>query len=529
LSIYFRMKKKRILATFTLLAFCSNLYSQNSVQQGLKQITPQLIQGYVDYLASDKLLGRDTPSPELDTAADFIVKQLKSFGIKPVKGSYFQNIPFCAKDLDVKNCILRITVGGVGKKFNLKSDYIPFEATANTSVASEIVFAGYGITAKEYNYDDYKDIDVNGKIVLILKHEPGEKDTKSPFFGDQETKYSFPSYKFENAIKHGAIAVLLVTDPLNHSFLFPQGYGWSSLSNYTSDADLRLDLCISKPSIPLIQVGESVIESLFGSVDSLKSVQRRIDRIRKPQSYILLNSKCELATKLLINEVFPKNIVGIIEGSDKKLRKEIVIVGGHYDHIGYMPRHRNGDDFVFNGADDNASGTAGVLAIAKALTSIKQKPKRSILFVLFAGEEKGLYGSEYYCSNPLFPLEKTVAMFNLDMISRNGMDTLNIEGDKEDPDLARIVRKENVSIGLKIVEPQEDLFRRSDQYNFFLKNISVIGFTSGLHKDYHTLRDKPQAIIPEKSVLISKLAFRTIWVVANEKKHYAIIKQGKFR
>jgi hypothetical protein len=523
------MKKKLALSILPLVISCNILYSQKNVEYGSKQITPQLIKSYVDYLASDKLLGRDTPSSELDTAANFIASQLKQFGVKPVNGSYFQNIPFCSRDLDVKNCLLRICLGEETKEFNLKNDYVPFEPTANSSVTSAIVFAGYGITAKEYNYDDYKDIDVNGKIVLILKHEPGEKDSRSPFLGYQETRYSNPTYKFENAINHGAIAVILVTDPLNHPMLTPQGYPWSSLSSSISKDDAPFDLCFSKLSIPLIQVGEKVIQFLFGSVNSLKNIQQRIDQTLVPQSFLLFNSKCELATKLNINEKFAKNVVGFIEGSNRRLRKEVVVVGGHYDHIGYVTRHGLSQDFIFNGADDNASGTAGVLAIAKAMISIKQKPKRSILFILFAGEEKGLYGSEYYCNNPLYPLNKTVAMFNLDMISRNGIDTLNIEGEKQDPDLAKIVIGENTKIGLKVVEPEEDLFTRSDQYNFYLKNISVIGFTSGLHKDYHTLKDKPQSINPRKATLITQLAFRTIWIVANEKKHYAVLRSNRYR
>ena len=388
---------------------------------------------------------------------------------------------------------------------------------------------GYGITAKEYNYDDYKDIDVNGKIVLIMKHEPGEKDSNSRFLGDQESQFSFPTYKVENAINHGAVAVLFVTDPLNHPHLTPQGYAWSSLSTSVLKEKLEMDLCVSKPSIPVVQVGENVIQYLFGSVDSLKHVQQRIDRTNIPQSFLIPNSKCDLATKLKINEVFAKNVVGFIEGKSKKLKKELVVIGGHYDHIGYMARHWPGEDYIYNGADDNASGTAGVLAIAKAISSMKQKPKRSIMFILFAGEEKGLYGSEFYCNNPLFPLDKTVAMFNLDIISRNGIDTLNIEGEKQDPDLAKIVRKVNESVGLRVVEPQEDLFSRSDQYNFFMKNISVIGFTSGLHKDYHTVSDNPNSIIPAKAALIAQLAFRTVWIVSNEKRHYAIIKSNHYK
>jgi len=518
------MKKTIAIFLSLCLLLVGNIYSQK-INKGLNQITPELLKQYIDYLASDSMKGRNTPSRELDLAADYIAKEFESMGIQKVNGSYFQNISFCTKNLDVINSSLKISLGENSKNFDLKTDFTPFEATANLGVDAEIVFAGYGITATEYNYDDYKDIDVKGKIVLILKHEPAEKDMKSPFMGDQDTKYSFPSYKLENAMSHGAVGVLLVTDPLNHIMLTPQGYPWPSLSKFRPQDKLPFDLCINKPSVPFVQVGESVIKFLFGSVDSLKNIQRRIDQNLKPNSYIIASSKCELATKLIIHETVAKNVVGYIEGRNPKLKSELVIIGGHYDHVGYMDKHKLGEDYIFNGADDNASGTAGVLANAKAFAAMKVKPKRSVLFILFAGEELGLYGSDFYCDNPLFPTNKSVAMINLDMIARNGNDSIEIEGEKMNPDLCNIVRKENEFVGLKIIEPKEDLFARSDQYNFFKKDISVVGITSGLHKDYHTVRDNPESIIPFKASQISRLAFRTAWVVANEKKYYAIVKK----
>lgn len=516
------MRKVHTIASLIFIFLSHNIYSQK-VNQGLKQITPELLKQHIDYLASDSMKGRDTPSPELDLAADYIAKEFEKLGVKRVNGSYFQNITFCTKDLDVTNSQLKISLGDSSKEFNLKTDYTPFEPTANASVDAQIVFAGYGITAPEYNYDDYKDIDVRGKIVLIMKHEPAEKEMNSPFLGDKETAHSYLKTKFENARKHGAVGLLLVTDPLNHVSLSPQGYMWPSLTNFIREEDIPLELCLEVPAIPLAQVGENVIKYLFGSIDSLKHIQMRIDQKNVPQSFLMTNANCQLATKLIVHDVTAKNVVGFIEGRNRKLKNEIVIVGGHYDHIGFMARHRKGEDYIFNGADDNASGTVGVMATAKAFTSMKDKPKRSVLFILFAGEEKGLYGSYYYCIRPLFPLGKTVAMLNMDMISRNGNDSIEVEGEKINPDLAKIVREENESVGLKIVEPKEDLFARSDQFNFFRRDITAIGLTSGLHKDYHTVNDEPQRVNSFKAARITQLVFRTAWFIANDKKHYAII------
>ena len=520
--------KRTIALTFSLcFLLVGNIYSQKKIEQGLKQITPELLKLYIDYLASDSMKGRNTPSRELDLAADYIAKEFASMGVQKVNGSYFQNIPLCSKNLDVANSFLKISSEQDTKSFNLKTDFTPFENTADAMVKSSIVFAGYGITAPEFNYDDYKDIDVKGKIVLVMKHEPGEKDSKSLFDGDKDTKYSLLQNKLENAVQHGAIGILLVTDPLNHIMLTPQGYPWPGLSKFMPQDNLPVEICIKETLIPFVQVGDAVIKYLFGSVDSLKNIQRRIDKNSTPQSFLFANSNCDLSTKLMIHEFVAKNVVGFIEGKDKKLKNEVLIIGGHYDHVGYMSKHKPDEDYVFNGADDNASGTAGVMAAAKAFASMSVKPKRSVLLILFAGEEKGLYGSEYYSKNPLFSFDKTVAMLNMDMIGRNGNDSLELEGVKLNPDLNKIIINENSKVGLKVIDPTEDMYARSDHYNFYKNNISAMGFTSGLHKDYHTVRDNPNLINHFKAAQITKLAFRTAWFVANDKKHYAIIKKEK--
>jgi len=504
----------------------ANTYSQK-VDKGLNQITPELLKKHIDYLASDLLKGRDTPSPELDIAADYIAKEFELLGIQKVNGSYFQNIPFCTKNLDVNKCLLKITNGAESKSFNLKTDYTPFEMTADASVNASIVFAGYGITAPEYNYDDYKDIDVKGKIVLIMKHEPGEKDPKSVFDGDKDTKHTALKNKLEYAKQHGAIGLMVVTDPLNHIMLTPQGYPWPSLSKYLPQDNLPVELCVKENQIPFVQVGDAVIKHLFGSIDSLKNIQKRIDETSTPQSFLVSNSICELTTMLKTTDYVAKNVVGFIEGRSSKLKKELIVIGGHYDHVGYKKKYKEGEDYIYNGADDNASGTAGVMAIAKAFSSMKKKPQRSVLFILFAGEEKGLYGSDFYVENPLLPLDKTVAMLNLDMISRNGSDSLHIDGFKYNPDLAEMIIKESEKLGMRNIPSKEDLFSRSDHYNFFKKGITALDISSGLHNDYHTVRDNPDSIDPSKAAQISKMTFKIAWIITNENKHYKIVKMSK--
>jgi hypothetical protein len=319
----------------------------------------------------------------------------------------------------------------------------------------------------------------------------------------------------KNAINHGAIGFLLFTDPLNHMMLKPQGYPWPSLSKFKSDINVPFQLyCMEENAIPVMHVGENVICKLFGSVDSLKRIQAAIDKNMHPASYLIKGSSCTIDVKIKKEIVYTKNVVGFIKGSDKKKNDEIVIVGAHYDHVGFKNNHKEGEDYIFNGADDNASGTAGVMAVAKAFSSSGKAPARSILFILFSGEELGLIGSEYYWELPLLPLDNSVAMINMDMISRNGPDSLQIEGASVNPDLASILEKENEIVGLKVIPSSEEFFGRSDHYNFYKKGVSSVDIFTGLHKDYHTVNDNPDKIDPVKAAKVATLVYRAVKVIA---------------
>lgn len=515
------MKKLSLFTVLFLFIACTG-FTQVVSEKGLSQITSDYLKKQIDFLASDSLKGRNTPSPELDIAANYIANEFSKLGIKKVNGSYFQDVPLSTKNLDVDGCALSISRGSNSASFKLKTDYTPFDNTADAEVSGSVVFAGYGITAPEYNYDDYKDLDVKGKIVLVMKHEPRENDTCEVFEGKRDTHYSSIQSKLENAMSRGAVAIMVVTDPLNHISLNPQGYSWPSLSKFKSSITPPITLYTQKVSIPCIQVGENVINFLFGNVDSLKRAQKKIDTELKPSSFQFPEVLSNVKTKLDIKHFSAKNVVGLIKGTDSKLKDEYLVIGAHYDHVGYKENHKPDEDFIFNGADDNASGTAGVMALAKAFSASK-KSKRSILFILFAGEEKGLYGSEYYTQNPLIPLSKTIAMLNLDMISRNG-DSLQILGDKFNPELSAIIKEENSIVGLNIIDSGNEFFGASDHANFFKNNISSIFFFTGTHSDYHTVRDNPDKVDHKKAEKTTKLVFRTAWRIVNENRYYTINK-----
>jgi Peptidase family M28/PA domain len=512
-----------ILLFFSILASCSVSRSAGTKKIGLAQITPELLKRNIDFLASDSLKGRNTPSPGLDTAAEYIARSFRDMGLMPVNGSYFQNFSLCYKSLGEDNHLM-VLKNEKESKYQIKTDFMPFEITGDNDVEGELVFAGYGITAPEFQYDDYKNIDVKGKIVLVFRHEPREKGSSSRVFkGKEATKYSNLKEKVKNAHEHGAIGMLVVTEPLNYKSIRPRGFPWPSLSKNLPKDALPIGFCIDKQdSIPIVHVGEEVIKGLFGSLDSLKSLQHLIDSTFNPKSFILLKTAVSLKTSVKIKEKYnTKNVVGFLKGSEPSLQEQIVVIGAHYDHIGFLKEHKADTDYIFNGADDNASGTSGVMAIAKAMTSMKIKPKRSLLFILFAGEEKGLFGSGYYVRDPLFPLKNTVAMLNLDMISRNSPRSLEIIGAMQFPDLERIIKKENHETDF-ILLPKK-MSGGSDHWNFYKKDIPSIFFFTGLHKDYHQVTDNPDKIDAQKAAQVARLAFLTAWYIANDNHRYKIV------
>lgn len=515
------MKKSLLFIALSLLLFFCG-FAQVVPEKGLLQINSEYLKKHIDFLASDSLKGRNTPSSELDIAASYIAEEFSRLGVKKVNGSYFQEVPLCTKNLLVDDCSLSLSTSGNSISFKLKTDFTPFANTADAEASGNVVFAGYGITAPEYNYDDYEGLDVKGKIVLVMKHEPRENDTSEVFEGKKDTYHSSIDSKLKNAMSRGAVAIMIVTDPLNHLTLNPQGYSWPNLSKFKTNITPKIQLLTHEESIPCIQVGERFITNLFGTVDSLKSIQKQIDTNLKPFSFEISNVLCSIKTKLDVKQFSSKNVVGLIKGSDQKLKNEFLVIGAHYDHVGYNDTHKEGDDYIFNGADDNASGTAGVMALAKAF-SVSKKTKRSILFILFTGEEKGLFGSEYYTKNPLFPLNSTVAMLNLDMISRNG-DSLQILGERFNPDLFTIIKEENNFVGLNIVESGNEFLGGSDHANFLKKDISSIFFFTGIHNDYHTVMDNPDKVDYLKAEKVTKLVFRTAWRVVNDNRHYTFNK-----
>ncbi|MEI7490467.1 MAG: M28 family peptidase [Bacteroidota bacterium] len=503
-----------------IIAGCSG--SQYSSANGKKLITPEFFSRHLNYLASDSMKGRNTPSPQLDSAAAYIARNFRDWGIQPWNGSYFQEVPICKDELGDSN-ELAILRNGASFELNIKSDYVPYDFSSPASVTASVVFAGYGITAPEYNYDDYKGIDAKGKIVVIFRNEPQKDDSNSVFNGKEETKYISLKEKMRNAVKHGVAGMLIVNGPLQYSSVKARGYPWPSLTKIIPRDAVPMHLCIdSEDQIPAMHIGEEVVRLLFGSVDSLKHLEARIEKDLSCVSYDLPGTKVSMHANIITTIFHANNVVGYIQGSDPVLNKQLVIIGAHYDHVGCKKEHKEGEDYIFNGADDNASGTSGVMSVAHAFSMLKEKPKRSMMFILFAGEEKGLYGSRYYTTHPLHPMASTVAMLNLDMISRNSPDSLYLEGAKQSPDITEIIRKENKKTKFTLVVKDSEFLGGSDHYYFYKHNVPFIFYFTGLHKDYHKVSDNPDKSDCHKAARVSRLVFYTAGKISNEGVRYSI-------
>jgi len=497
-----------------------------------RSITGQMVVSHIHFLASKYCRGREPGDYGMEVADQYITSVLNGAGLRPAgdDGSYFQRVRL--KTITLSDRIhLRVEERVQGfpliKDARLELDYLPIIISAERESNAPVVFAGYGITAPEHNYDDYKTINAKGKIVLVLRHEPGENDESSPFKGRKLSKYGTFLTKILNAQKHGAVGILFVTDPKNHKDLsvegsFMSGTDWPSLQKKQLKDDEDLKYMRFRPRwrivgddfgvrIPAMHIDGKLAEALLGENHSLLRIQEEIDKNLKPRSFLLPGKKVSMNVYFKTEQVRAHNIVAKVEGSDPELKDEAVIVGAHYDHEGKDNRGQ-----VFGGADDNASGSAAVLELARAFQNLEEKPKRTILFILFTAEEKGLLGARYYVENPLFPLEKTVALIDLDMLGRNDVDQIAVVGKYQYPKLFNIVNEVNKkSVNFEMNFSVEAFIRNSDHFPFMRKNIPSLFFNSGMHDQLHTPEDTADRIITDKVEKAAQLVFLTLWETAN--------------
>jgi hypothetical protein len=455
---------------------------------------------HVKFLASDELQGRGNGTPELDKAAEYIAAEFKSRGVFPGgdDGGYFQKFMVTTGSRLGPGNRLTLLIGPQSVETKALSDFTPVGVGEKTGVSGGIVFAGYGITAEEYHYDDYKGLDVTDKVVLVLTDEPGENDPNSPFNGKEMTLHSHDNSKVANAKFRGARAILIAQDPANHE----------DAGKDLPDSGLLAQ--VEDLGIPALRVTRGVAQRLLDAEHkSLLDLQKQIDSSNAPQSFVLrdVQAQIEMDVSRVRKEV--RNVLGILPGTEDALADESVVIGAHYDHLGRGGRSSMSAQLIgqiHHGADDNASGTAGLIEVAGALAQDLAARKRCYLFIAFAGEEIGLRGSDYWVNHPTRPLAKVIAMLNMDMIGRSRENAVTVGGVGTSPMLPDLVKTAAAESGLALKTSQSG-YGSSDHASFYIKNMPVLFFFSGLHADYHRPSDEWQRINAEGATRIVRMVY----------------------
>jgi hypothetical protein len=518
----------------TLLTAALLLAQAPQVPAGSAAIRTERLRADLTFLSSDALEGRRSLQRGSEVAIQWIASEFAKAGLKPAAGdSFLQTVPLIEFQPDRELTSLVVRRGGQSETWRAPDAAASFPDEGTFS--GGVVFAGFGITAPELNYDDYAGIDARGKVVLVFSHEPQEADAGSVFNGRGNTRYANANYKAFNARRHGAVAVLAAPDP-NHpaapaAARARTGQGRAAAVSQSSRITPQA-LAEGGPGIPVFTISERVSESLFRAAGkSAAEVQSGIDARPAPGSFEIPGTSVELRTAHSERRRGNSwNVAGVLEGSDPSLRAETIVFSAHYDHLGIGPAG------VYPGADDNGSGTAGVVELARAYAEGARKPKRSLLFIVFAGEERGLLGAYYYVSHPLRPLLTTRAVINFDMIGRNegptgnpAQDTgispdttneLGLLGTHYSPDYRAAVERANRTVGLKLnykwdLDSAQQILFRSDQYPFLLRDIPSVWWFTGFHPDYHQVTDTVDKINFVKLTKILQLAWLTGFEFAN--------------
>lgn len=532
------------------------------------QRTEQRLLADISYLAGDDLKGRGIGSAELDVAAEFIREEFAKAGLQTSvydDGPYqFINLPGRVKIGDpAKNTLVFALTDGATdptrRALVLNDEFRPLAIGGSNEVDLPLVFAGYGITAPEYNYDDYAGIDVEGKAVLMIRKEPQQADRDSVFDGRAHTQHAHFRSKIENAVAHGAATVIFVNDrhqvdKMTRSLKSKWNRRLSQLrseqeklkdvpvedtagfarhrervlrlTNDLNDVDRRLDQADQIPAVDgagtsaiankvpvffcLRETAHQLLEQSIGI--GLRPLEDQLDELQ-PNSQDL--SGVRVVARAQLEPLQAKNVLAILEG-DGPLADETLIIGAHYDHVGMggagslAPWTRA----VHNGADDNASGVAALLEIARRLASQPEPPRRRIVFVAFTAEEIGLLGSQHYVREPRYPLSQTVAMLNLDMVGRLGDRAMTVQG---------LDTAEEFNAWFEEAAAKNKLeFKRkrggngpSDHASFYGHDIPVMHFFSGLHRDYHRPTDDIEKIDLAGMLQISNVVIDLAVKIAN--------------
>ncbi|MBI4446396.1 MAG: M28 family peptidase [Acidobacteria bacterium] len=474
------MKNRYSLLVWTWILIWQNLLHAQKGNDAVK-IQPSNIRAHVRFLSSDLMEGRLPATRGGDLAAHYIATQFELAGLKPVnKDSYFQMVPMVGMNAD-PNMQMVLDRQGSSLELNYRKDFVAWAGIEKEEVTirnGEVVFVGYGISAPEVPWDDYKGTDVRGKILMMLVNDPPSDDPG--FFGGKAlTYYGRWTYKLEEAARRGALGVLLVhnTDMA--------GYPWQVVEGSWTGEQFSLPQEVEKSSVIEAWITEARADEVLKAA-GLNFAQARERAGKADFRSVPLGWSMNLSVNSSIRKVESPNVVGLLEGIDARLKNEIILITTHYDHLGIGIEVEG--DSIYNGAFDNASGTGGMLELARVMAA--QRPRWSILFAAVTAEEQGLIGSEYYARHPLFPLSRTAANINFDSISVWEESENIITMGAERSSLDEVVR--NVASEMRIVIspdpfPEKGHFFRSDQFSLVKVGVPAVYLDPGL-----MIRGKPE-------------------------------------
>ncbi|MEP7211950.1 MAG: M28 family peptidase [Acidobacteriota bacterium] len=536
------MRKQLVAFLFTIsLLLPGAAFGQQAVRitpaekQMAEGITAAQLKNYLYFVASDAMEGRDTPSRGLDVTAEFLKMMLSRWGFKPAgdDGTFFQKIALTREAIDTAKTTLEIN----GQSYAFGDDF--YRVRGSGSATGPVVFGKDGWFVKSKGIDAYAGIDVTGKVVVLSS--PGFSQqtmiprpagvTQDDLKGERGVDWADP---MTYAKKKGAAAVIVIAPPQLQGM-------WGNLRNFLGRGSmypdkLRETPAESGPNPPAFLVSEKVGNAIFAGESGDKTAAAAFETKK--------TAKLDAATT--IENLMTQNVVAIWEGSDPVLKNEMVAIGAHYDHVGMNP-NAPGPDKIWNGADDDGSGTVGVLSIAEALAKGKVRPKRSILFVWHCGEEKGLWGSEYFNKFPTVDIKQVVAQLNIDMIGRSkkaddtnpknkdlsGENAIYVIGSEMmSSTLGSVVKGTNggylnLTYDLRYDDPKDTnrFFFRSDHFNYAQNGIPITFWFDGVHEDYHQPGDSADKIDYNKMEKVARTIFLTMWELTDLKERPKVDKQ----
>ena len=497
-----------------------------------ENITAAQLKDYLYFVASDEMEGRDTPSRGLNLTAKFIGTMLSRWNFKPAgdDGTFYQKIALVRESPDAENS--NLTVGG--QKFNYGEDFYRVTGNSENAISAPVVYGGDGWFFKAKGIDALQNVDAKGKIVVLYSDRMPPRFfptslpkgvTQADLAGKRGEDWIDP---LTYAKEKGAVGIIIVASNDAQK-------NWETLSKAPAVPRPFVEKFRTETPLPTVFVSQKIGDAIFADKQAPYRMTAEMPKSSTASFALNPNANVNFKTAVKQEKVYTQNVVALWEGSDPQLKNEMVAIGAHYDHVGMNP-NAPGDDKIWNGADDDGSGTVSVLSIAEALANSPVRPKRSILLVWHCGEEKGLWGSEYFNKFPTVNIKNVVAQLNIDMIGRSRKSTdnnpknANLSSENEvyvigsqmmSSKLGDITKSVNdsylkLNYDLKYDDPKDTnrFFFRSDHFNYALNGIPIVFWFDGVHEDYHQPGDEPQKIDYDKMQKIARTIFLTMWEVA---------------